>query len=63
MFVCLILLVIFIGIFTASILVFALNGRSLNGKVVGIIKNSPDKILLELDNSIAVGKKTIFKNK
>ena len=52
----LLILIIFIGMFTSSFTLYALNGESLANKNVGINKYSTDKYWLQLENAIIAGK-------
>ncbi len=49
--ICYLMLVICIGVMAAGLTLYALNGRSLSQKVIGIEKYSPDKTWLKMENA------------
>ena len=51
----LVIVVIFIAMFTTSLTIYAINGESLNGKIIGINKYSTDIVWIKTENSVAVG--------
>ena len=61
MMVSLVIVVIFIAMFTSSLTIYAMHGESLMEKIIGINKYSTDKVWLETENSVAVGKKINIK--
>jgi hypothetical protein len=46
--------------FTTSLTIYAINGESLNGKIIGINKYSTDIVWIKTENAVAVGE-LIFK--
>jgi hypothetical protein len=56
MMVSLVIVVIFIGAFTSSLSVYALNGEPLTERRVGFYKYSKDRLWVEAENAIPVGK-------
>ncbi len=55
MMVSLVIVVIFIAMFTTSLTIYGMNGESLNGKIIGINKYSSDIVWIKTENSVAVG--------
>ena len=55
MMVSLVIVVIFISMFTSSMTIYAINGQSLQQKMIGLNRYSSDRVWLELENAIAVG--------
>jgi hypothetical protein len=52
----LVVVVIFSAMFTSSLTIYALNGQSLQQKLVGVSRHSSDRLWLDMENAIAVGK-------
>lgn len=55
MMVSLVIVVIFIAMFTTSLTIYAINGESLNEKIIGINKYSTDIVWIKTENAVAVG--------
>ena len=50
-----VLIIIYIGMFSVSLTVYALNGQNLNKKIIGVNKHAfDDRIWLEFENAIAI---------
>jgi hypothetical protein len=60
MMVSLVIVVIFIAMFTTSLTIYGMNGESLNGKIIGINKYSSDIVWIKTENSVAVGQSKFF---
>ena len=56
----LVIVVIFIAMFSTSLTMYAMNGESLDDKVIGINKYSSDIIWLKTENSKAVGNESSY---
>jgi hypothetical protein len=51
----LVIIIIFVGMFTTAMTVYAINGQSLSEKVIGFNKYSVDRPWLDLENANSVG--------
>ena len=49
--------------FTSSLTMYAMNGQSLIDKAIGINKYSTDRIWIDTENAIAVGKYPFYSGK
>jgi hypothetical protein len=50
-----VIVVIFTAMFTTSLVMYAMNGQSLDEKIVGINRYSTDRLWLETENTVPVG--------
>jgi hypothetical protein len=55
MMISLVIIIIFVAMFTTSLTIYGLNGQSLNSRTVGIIKYSSDRLWLDTENAVVVG--------
>ena len=63
MMVSLVIVVIFVAMFTSALTIYGMHGESLLDKIIGINKFSTDKFWIESENSVAVGKNSLLVNK